>query len=136
MQVLQTRKDLSMVIPTFHYEDAHAALDFLEKAFGFERHAVYEGDGGIVVHAEVKAAGGWLMLGSSRPDSPYDSGRQSVYVVIDGDVDGHCERARERVRRCSASRRIRTTVAGTTPAATRRATSGASARMRRTSDDG
>jgi uncharacterized glyoxalase superfamily protein PhnB len=84
-----------MVIPTFHYDDAHAAIDFLEKAFGFERHAVYEGEGGIVQHAELKAAGGWLMLGSSRPDSPYDIGRQSVYVVIEGDVDAHCERARQ-----------------------------------------
>src|SRR3954453_8873653 len=71
------------------------ALEFLERAFGFERHAVYEGAGGEVAHAEMKAAGGWLMLGSSRPDSPYDIGRQSVYVVIEGDVDAHCERARQ-----------------------------------------
>src|SRR4051794_27149 len=83
-----------MVIPTFHYADAPAAIDFLERAFGFERHAVYEGEGGLVAHAEIKAAGGWLMLGSSRPDSPYDIGRQSVYVVIESDVDAHCERAR------------------------------------------
>jgi uncharacterized glyoxalase superfamily protein PhnB len=34
------------------------------------------------------------MLGSSRPDSPYDTGRHPVYVVIDGDVDDHCARAR------------------------------------------
>jgi uncharacterized glyoxalase superfamily protein PhnB len=81
-----------MVIPTFHYDDAHAALDFLEAAFGFERHAVYENEKGQVEHAEVKAPGGWIMLGSSRPESPYDIGRQSVYVVIDG-VDAHCERA-------------------------------------------
>jgi uncharacterized glyoxalase superfamily protein PhnB len=83
-----------MVIPTFHYDDPHAALDFLENAFGFERHAVYQNDKGQVEHAEVKAAGGWLMLGQSRPESPYDIGRQSVYVVIDGGVDAHCERAR------------------------------------------
>jgi uncharacterized glyoxalase superfamily protein PhnB len=83
-----------MVIPTFHYDDPHAALDFLERAFGFERHGVHENDKGEVEHAEVKAAGGWLMLGQRRPESPYDIGRQSVYVVIDGDVDGHCERAR------------------------------------------
>jgi uncharacterized glyoxalase superfamily protein PhnB len=91
---LHERKEVSMVIPTFHYDDAHAALDFLERAFGFERHAVYEAEAGVVAHAEMKAAGGWVMLGSSRPGSPYDIGRQSVYVVIDGDVDAHCERAR------------------------------------------
>jgi uncharacterized glyoxalase superfamily protein PhnB len=83
-----------MVIPTFHYDDAHAAIAFLENAFGFERHAVYENDKGQVAHAEIKAVGGWLMLGQSRPESPYDIGRQSVYVVIDGDVDAHCEHAR------------------------------------------
>ena len=84
-----------MVIPTFHYDDAHGAIDFLERAFGFERHAVYEDDKGVVQHAEIKAAGGWVMLGQSRPESPYDIGRQSVYVVIEGDVDAHCARARE-----------------------------------------
>src|SRR3954468_17060537 len=95
MQVLHRRKDpFQVIIPTFHYADAHAAIEFLEKAFGFERHAVYEGDGGSVAHAEMKAAGGWLMLGSTRPRSPYGVRRQSVYVVIQGDVDAHCERAR------------------------------------------
>jgi uncharacterized glyoxalase superfamily protein PhnB len=83
-----------MVIPTFHYDDAHAAIDFLERAFGFERHAVYEGQERPVEHAELRGYGGWIMLGSSRPDSPYDTGKHSVYVVIDGDVDAHCERAR------------------------------------------
>src|SRR3954454_21406201 len=83
-----------MIIPTFHYDDAHAAIEFLEEAFGFERHAVYEDDDGNVAHAEIKGAGGWALLGSSRPDSPCNIGRQPVYVVIEGDVDAHCERAR------------------------------------------
>jgi uncharacterized glyoxalase superfamily protein PhnB len=68
---VQSGKDLSsltpIVIPTFHYEDAHAAIDFLGKAFGFERHAVYENDAGQVEHAELKAAGGWIMLGPRGP---------------------------------------------------------------------
>jgi uncharacterized glyoxalase superfamily protein PhnB len=92
---LHKRKDVvTLIIPTFHYKDAHAAIEFLENAFGFERHAVYDGENGIVAHAEMKGPGGWIMLGSSRPDSPYDIGRQSVYVVITTDVDLHCERAR------------------------------------------
>lgn len=82
-----------MVIPTFHYDDAKAAIAFLEKAFGFGRHAVYEGDDGRVEHAELKAPGGWIMLGSRRSDSPYDTGAQAVYIVVE-DVDAHCERAR------------------------------------------
>jgi len=83
-----------MVIPTFHYTDASAAIEFLEKAFGFGRHAVFEGEGGRVEHAELKVpGGGWIMLGSRRDDSPYDTGAQSVYIVVE-DVDAHCERAR------------------------------------------
>ena len=82
-----------MVIPTFHYDDAHAAIEFLTKAFGFEKRAVYEDDAGNVVHAELRAQNGWIMLGSRRTDSPYDTGRASVYVVVE-DVDGHCARAK------------------------------------------
>jgi uncharacterized glyoxalase superfamily protein PhnB len=83
----------AMVIPTLHYDDAHAAIEFLTNAFGFGRHAVYEDDDGKVVHAELTAPGGWIMLGSRRTDSPYDVGRSSVYVVVE-DVDGHCARAK------------------------------------------
>lgn len=81
-----------MVIPSFHYEDARAAITFLCDAFGAEQHAVY-GEGDRVDHAELKLAGGWIMLGSRRADSPYDVGRQSVYVVVD-DVDAHYARAK------------------------------------------
>ena len=38
------------IYPTLRYRDAPAAIDFLERAFGFERTAVHE-DGGIVHHA-------------------------------------------------------------------------------------
>jgi hypothetical protein len=34
------------VIPALQYRDAPAAIDFLRKAFGFEKKAVYEGEGG------------------------------------------------------------------------------------------
>jgi uncharacterized glyoxalase superfamily protein PhnB len=82
-----------MLIPTHHYDDAKAAIAFICDAFGFERHAVYEKDD-VVEHAELKGHGGYVMVGSRREDNPYDMGRQSVYVVIDADVDAHCERAR------------------------------------------
>ena len=41
--------------PVLKYEDARAAIDFLERAFGFESHAVYDGENGGVAHAEIKA---------------------------------------------------------------------------------
>ena len=53
------------IYPTLRYRDAHAAIDFLERAFGFERTAVHE-DGGIVHHAELQLGNGGVMLGSAE----------------------------------------------------------------------
>ena len=78
------------------YRDAMAAIDFLERAFGFERGDVHQGDGGAVHHAELRFAGEWIMLGSTssgsdgRLDLP--SGPTWIYVVVD-DPDAHYERA-------------------------------------------
>ena len=44
------------IIPTFRYHDAPAAIEFLCRAFGFEKHAVYEGEGGTVAHAQLVQA--------------------------------------------------------------------------------
>jgi uncharacterized glyoxalase superfamily protein PhnB len=88
---------MTTVFPTFHYRDAKAAIDFLERAFGFERHAVHEGDDGTVVHAELLHGDGMVMLGTAR-DGGYGSiapppGTGSAYVAVD-DVDALAERAR------------------------------------------
>jgi uncharacterized glyoxalase superfamily protein PhnB len=76
--------------PTLRYRDAHAAIEWLERTFGFERKAVYEGEGGGVSHAELSFRGGLVMLGSLG-DPAHDQyakiapppGTGSVYVVID-----------------------------------------------------
>ena len=92
----------SDLIPFIRYEDAPAAIDFLERAFGFERHSVHEGADGRIEHAELTHGTGMLMLGSTRDDdSSARTPRQldgattgGIYVVVD-DVDAHCERARQ-----------------------------------------
>ncbi|HEX3468035.1 MAG TPA: VOC family protein [Candidatus Elarobacter sp.] len=90
-------------IPSFRYEDALGAIDFLCRAFGFEKHAVYESSPGVVEHAQLKIGDHFIMLGSSRDDgypskSPRELGGTTggVYVVLerDEDVDAHCKRAR------------------------------------------
>ena len=86
-------------VPYFSYQDAAAALDWLEQAFGFERSQDYRDDAGGVVHAELTFGGGSIMLGTGNPPggdpapsetSPTGHG---VYVVVD-DVDAHYQQAR------------------------------------------
>lgn len=76
----------STLFPTLSYEDAGRAVDFLVDAFGFDRHAVYSGDGSAIRHAELRSGNGLVMLGSSN-------GGGGIYVVVD-DPDAHAERAR------------------------------------------
>jgi len=87
----------STIIPSFRYHDAKAAIDWLVKVFGFERHTVYETPDGLIAHAELSLNGGMIMLGSQRDDehgrrfkSPRELGnvetRSSYIVVPDADA--------------------------------------------------
>jgi uncharacterized glyoxalase superfamily protein PhnB len=87
---------MQSIYPVLRYKDAHVAIDFLESAFGFERLAVYEEDGGGVGHAELSFGGEVVMLSSAGQGDPrFDQvvGRTSVYVVVD-DPDALHERAK------------------------------------------
>ncbi|HLI77241.1 MAG TPA: VOC family protein, partial [Acidobacteriaceae bacterium] len=61
----------STLIPSFRYRDANAAIDFLERALGFTRHAVYPGESNTVQHAELRHGSGMIMLGSASNPSPH-----------------------------------------------------------------
>jgi uncharacterized glyoxalase superfamily protein PhnB len=61
----------STVIAGHRYRDAQAAIEWLVKVFGFEKHAVYTGPDGQVMHAQLTLGGGMVMLGSVRDDA-YD----------------------------------------------------------------
>jgi uncharacterized glyoxalase superfamily protein PhnB len=90
------------VIPALQYQDARAAIDFLCTAFGFEKKAVYEGEGGAIAHAELTLGNGMVMLGSVNESDygkllrrPRDVGgvTMSVYAIV-ADVDAHYARAK------------------------------------------
>jgi uncharacterized glyoxalase superfamily protein PhnB len=90
------------VIAALQYEDAPSAIEFLCRAFGFERKAVYEGEGGTVAHAELTLGNGMIMLGSANDTEhgrllvrPRDAGgvTMSIYVIVQ-DPDAHFARAR------------------------------------------
>ncbi|MGO4329825.1 VOC family protein [Cupriavidus sp. 2TAF22] len=83
-----------------YYRDPLAALDWLEKAFGFERAMVITDREGKLVHSEMRFGGGYIMIGSAWTDytaSPAAAGgmnTQSVHVHLLEGIDAHCERAR------------------------------------------
>jgi uncharacterized glyoxalase superfamily protein PhnB len=98
----QTKTMGSSVIPALRYRDAKAAIEWLEKVFGFTRHAVYEGPDGSIGHAELALGGGMIMLGSAKDDeygkrfkSPAELGdveTRSAYIVVE-DADAVYARA-------------------------------------------
>ncbi len=77
------------VYPFFGYDDAAAAIDWLERAFGFARGDVHAAADGTVAHAEVWSGSGAVMLGSGKGSA----GGDGVYVVVDA-IDEHYERAK------------------------------------------
>jgi uncharacterized glyoxalase superfamily protein PhnB len=89
------------IFPGMRYLDAAAAIDWLEKAFGFKRQMVVPGSEGTVAHAQLVFNGGMIMLGSYRADAfryktPRDAGgvTQAAYLYVP-DIDAHFARAKD-----------------------------------------
>jgi uncharacterized glyoxalase superfamily protein PhnB len=88
---------MKTIYPILKYEDARAAIDFLERAFGCEQREVHEGQNGGVAHAELTCGDVVVMLGSTSEGSPIynqGAGKTGVYVVVD-ETDQLFERARD-----------------------------------------
>jgi uncharacterized glyoxalase superfamily protein PhnB len=90
--------------PTFgsaiFYRDPLAALDWLEKAFGFERSMVITDKEGKLAHSEMKFGDGYIMVGSewadfvASPSSVGSKNTQTIHVHLNNGLDAHCDRAR------------------------------------------
>jgi uncharacterized glyoxalase superfamily protein PhnB len=98
-----TKSTTATIIPTFRYRDGPAAIEFLCRAFGFERHLVVPGPDDTIAHAQLRFGNGMIMLASAT-DSEY--GRltktpaelggvagQSPYVIV-ADTDAHYAQAK------------------------------------------
>jgi uncharacterized glyoxalase superfamily protein PhnB len=88
---------MQTIYPVLKYEDGHAALDFLERALGFERLAVHEGENGGIAHAELRFGDEVIMFGTAGEGDPLFNqgiGRTTVYLVVD-DPDAVFERAKD-----------------------------------------
>ncbi len=86
------------------YEDPAAAIDWLERAFGFKTRIRVDGPDGSIVHSELEYGEGLIMVGAveraGKPDprrvSPRaigDRNTQSIFIYVD-DVEAHCAQAR------------------------------------------
>jgi uncharacterized glyoxalase superfamily protein PhnB len=88
-------------IPSIIYKDNRAALQWLQKAFGFEVSEVLTDARDNIVHAEMSHDDGIVMIGSEFTDwarSPESVGRkntQRVHVRLAKGIDEHCARARQ-----------------------------------------
>ena len=93
------------IVPCLRYRDAPAAIEWLCRVFGFEKHAVYANDDGSIAHAQLSFGNGMVMLSSvtkepgewanliMQPDEIGDLETQAPYVVVN-DADALYERAK------------------------------------------
>lgn len=82
------------------YRDPKAAVAWLGAAFGFEVSLLLEDADGTLVHCQMSFGDGYVMIGQEwsdahrSPASLAGCNTQTVSILIDKDLDGHCERAR------------------------------------------
>jgi uncharacterized glyoxalase superfamily protein PhnB len=96
----QHSSELSKVIPALFYDDAAAALAWLEKAFGFETRLCVTDNNGAVMHAEMSHGDGRIIVGpagwsdwAKSPKSLGGANSCTVHIGVEN-VDGHCAAAR------------------------------------------
>ncbi len=74
------------IVPSLRYRNALAAIDWLIRAFGFEKQAVYLGpDSTTVMHAQLTFGNGMIMLGS------VDNGTEYGKLTVQPDEIGRRE---------------------------------------------
>jgi uncharacterized glyoxalase superfamily protein PhnB len=76
------------IYPVIRYHDARAAIDFLDRAFGFKPVQVHEQEG-AVVHAELAYGDGMVMIGTAD-----DTATKAWSYVVVADADAHYEQAK------------------------------------------
>src|SRR4029453_8838930 len=74
----------STIIPCLRYRDAPQMIEWLCKAFGFERHLVVEDGKGGIAHAPLTLGPGMIMLGTARGDDDPFSRLQSTPAALGG----------------------------------------------------
>lgn len=89
---------VSDIYPCLFYRDAPAAIEWLERAFGFVPRLIVPGPDNAVRHGEMSLGSSVIMVSSTRPEQKWLSPRdlpginQLICMYVD-DVDAHYARA-------------------------------------------
>jgi uncharacterized glyoxalase superfamily protein PhnB len=87
------------IASSVYYEDPMAAIEWLEKAFGFERAMIITGPDGKLAHSQLTFEDGYIMVGSPWADfiaTPKQLGgknTQMVHIQVTSDIDALYQRA-------------------------------------------
>ena len=101
-------RDWPRLSSSVFYQDAHAAIDWLCRAFGFAVRLKVEGEGGRIEHSELTYGEGLVMVGQEggssaerpwkarmrSPRSVDGANTQCLMLFVD-DADAHCAHARQ-----------------------------------------
>lgn len=100
IETAQSPRAEQVVVPQLPYADPRAAVEFLERAFGFREHLESRvvDSRGVVGHTMVEYRGALIGVGGQGGHgavSPKEAGTPSLYLSIYvPDVDAHYQRAR------------------------------------------
>jgi len=96
----------ALIIPGLRYRNAPAAIEWLCKAFAFEKHLVVPGPDNTIAHAQLTFGNSMVMLGTGQvhahdeygrlmkhPDEIGGGNTQGSYVIV-ADADAHYARAK------------------------------------------
>jgi uncharacterized glyoxalase superfamily protein PhnB len=95
----------AMIIPVLRYRDAPGAIEWLCKAFGFQKHLVVPHQDGSIAHAQLSFGNGMIMLSSvaktetafgrlmKQPDELAGAQTQIAYLIV-SDVDAAYAKAK------------------------------------------
>lgn len=90
------------VVPLLWYERPREAIDWLQRAFGFEATMIVSGDDGSVIHSELVLGDGAIYVagppregqGGATPGGVGGKNTQMVCVNLSSGLDARCEAAR------------------------------------------
>ena len=96
------KTEKATIIPTMKYQNAQSAIEWLCRAFGFEKHLVVQGENDSIAHAQLTLGNAMIMLGSASndeygkliqtPKNLNGLNTQAPYIIVEN-IDEHYEKA-------------------------------------------